>query len=1013
MLPTPSREASADNPHDAGSGQATMLPSGNAWVANAPTISPTGMVTSLDSPSPRPPVRAGDGPFQPGQQVGPRYTIIRLLGIGGMGAVYQAFDHELGVAVAIKVIRPGAQSDATVAKELEQRFKRELVLARQVTHKYVVRIHDLGEIDGIKYLTMPFVEGETLAQLLQREGTLPLARTIQIAQQVAQGLAAAHDKGVVHRDLKPENIMIEASPPLAVVQGDQAALGRGDGDALIMDFGIARSVGHGATQTAAGAIVGTLAYMAPEQAQGAQVDQRADQYAFGLIVYDMLLGRHRLAQYDNAMTELLGRLTTSPPASRTIRPEIPEPVDRIVTRCMKPSPDDRFPSTRELVDALDQLTPDGHLRTSVHEAIVHDVPTRPKWQLAAAALLIVTTGGVAGWLISDRGGTTVAVPDVQRAPLSVLVADFENKTGDAVFDGVVEQALGLGIEGASFITAYPRRDALRAVAVIAPGGSLDAKTARLVAQREGVGLILSGEIESRGSSYHITTRATQPSNDGAVLYTLEAAASGKAQILETVGSLAGQVRAALGDTEVPTGGPTASETFTAASVEAARAYSQAQELNWAGKSDEAIAKYEEVIRLDPGMGRAYSGIAAQYQNTGRRAEADKYYNEALKRIDRMTDREKFRTRGGYYLFTGKSQEAVREFTALVTAFPADTAGLSNLAFAHAQLRDFAKALELGRRASAIFPLNVLRRTNVALYGMYAGKFDDAIADADAVLKINDRYMKAYVARGLSEIALGRPADAIKTYQQLKGVSAAGASFATAGLADTALYEGRTADAIAILNEGVAADTTAKNGSGAALKRLAMADALFARDDAAGAAREAEQAFAADQSNPVALMAGLALARAGRTPAALKVAQILGEKLEAEPQAYSWLIRAETALSQRQARVALDHAQAARALVDTWLGRVIMARTYLALGEFTSATSELDAATSRSGEATAIAIDDVPTYRYFPQVIYYKGLAQAGLKSAAANDSFAAFLAIKKNGDETSGLVADARKRIAQ
>ena len=168
----------------------------------AATIGPTGVATSLDSPSPRPRARAGDGPFQAGQQVGPRYTILKLLGIGGMGAVYQAFDHELGVAVAIKVILPGAQSDETVAKELESRFKRELVLARQVTHKYVVRIHDLGEIDGIKYLTMPFVEGETLAQVLRKEKKLPLARVIKISQQIAQGLAAAHEKGVVHRDLE-------------------------------------------------------------------------------------------------------------------------------------------------------------------------------------------------------------------------------------------------------------------------------------------------------------------------------------------------------------------------------------------------------------------------------------------------------------------------------------------------------------------------------------------------------------------------------------------------------------------------------------------------------------------------------------------------------------------------------------------------------------------------------------------------------------------------------------------
>jgi serine/threonine-protein kinase len=150
---------------------------------------------------------SGDsGPLATGEAFGPRYHIIRLLGIGGMGAVYQAFDHELGVAVAIKVIRPSAPSDATAAKELETRFKRELVLARQVTHKYVVRIHDLGEIDGIKYLTMPFVEGETLAHVINRHGPLPIR--VSGSRAVVGGLIEAHKAGVVHRDLKPANIMI-------------------------------------------------------------------------------------------------------------------------------------------------------------------------------------------------------------------------------------------------------------------------------------------------------------------------------------------------------------------------------------------------------------------------------------------------------------------------------------------------------------------------------------------------------------------------------------------------------------------------------------------------------------------------------------------------------------------------------------------------------------------------------------------------------------------------------------
>lgn len=1010
VLPSGARPAATELPTIApgqggaaqpGAAEAETGLGGVPSFADAPAMSPTGMVTSLDSPSPRPPVQAGDGPFQAGQQVGPRYTIIRLLGIGGMGAVYQAFDHELGVAVAIKVIRPGAQSDATAAKELEQRFKRELVLARQVTHKYVVRIHDLGEIDGIKYLTMPFVEGETLAQLLRRTGTLPLARTIQIAQQIAQGLAAAHEKGVVHRDLKPENIMIE--------QTADSPLPGGGGDALIMDFGIARSMETGGTQTAAGSVVGTLEYMAPEQAQGVKVDQRADQYAFGLIVYDMLVGRQRLARRDNPMTELLGRLTASPPAPRTINPDIPEPVEQVVMKCLQPSPDHRYASTTELVNALDRLTPDGHLRSGVHEVVVHDTPARPKWQLAAAGLVIVILGAAGGWVLSNRGGTAVEAPAAAREPVSVLIADFDNKTGDPVFDGVVEQAISLGIEGASFITAYPRRDALRAAAAIKPGAKLDEATARLVALREGISTIVIGDIESTGSGYHIRIRGLGPGNDTTVRYTLEGEAAGKADVLATVGALAGKVRGALGDTVAPV----SNDAFTAASLEAAKSYTEAQELQYAGKPDEAIGKYQEAIQRDPDLGRAYSGLAAQYANTGRPAEAEKYYNEALTRIDRMTAREKFRTRGSYYLFARKTPEAIKELTALVAAFPADSSGLANLALAYSQQRDMKQAMELGRKAAAIFPQNVGRRNNVALYAMYAGEFDAAIAESDTARKINPAFVKAFVARALSELASGRPADAIKTYESLKAVSPAGASSAAMGLADVALYEGRTKDAIAILDAGIAADLAAKNTSAAAFKRVALADAFLAQANPTAAARQAEAAVAGNPSDAVNLTGGLLLARTGQVAAAMKIADALGAKLEADPQAYGRLIRAEAALAQQNARAALEHAREAQRLADTWPGRVIMARTYIALGAFAEATSELDAAMERTGEAVAVALDDVPTFRYFPQVQYYRGVAQAGLKSAVAKDTFTAFLAIKKNGDEASGLVADARKRLTQ
>src|SRR4051812_36816836 len=267
------------------------------------------------------------GPLKPGQTFGPRYHIIRLLGAGGMGAVYHAWDTELGVSVAIKVIRPEIMANPSAGADVERRFKRELLLARQVTHKNVVRIHDLGEIDRIKYITMSYVNGVDLASRLKDAERLSVAEVMPLARAIVSGLIAAHGAGVVHRDLKPANIMIGIT-----------------GDTLIMDFGIARSssapvevatitaslpehlqsvaaatiqatrgttritpsgtivtsagtmitpggtITSASTASSAEGIVGTVQYMAPEQASGLAVDQRADIYAFGLILYDTLAG---------------------------------------------------------------------------------------------------------------------------------------------------------------------------------------------------------------------------------------------------------------------------------------------------------------------------------------------------------------------------------------------------------------------------------------------------------------------------------------------------------------------------------------------------------------------------------------------------------------------------------------------------------------------------------------------------------------------------------------------------
>ncbi|HEY6361486.1 MAG TPA: protein kinase [Vicinamibacterales bacterium] len=333
----------------------------------------------------RPPQAAG--PLRVGQDFGTRYTVLKLLGTGGMGVVYQVLDRDLGVPVALKVLRLPS-GDPRAVSEMKRRFKTELLLARKVTHKNVIRIHDIGEIDGIRFITMPFVNGQDLATILKK-GALSVTRAVRYGRQLASGLAAAHAAGVVHRDLKPPNVMI----------GE-------DDEALLMDFGIARSSAPGGPQrTIAGAVVGTAAYMAPEQARGEPVDHRADIYAFGLILYEMLCGPRFMPK--GAVADLFARMTAAPGAARAANRQVPEALDAIVTRCVQPGVEERYQSAVELVAALAALSRRGH----------GPVPGRPpapkRWPLrAAAAAVVLALGGLAYWAIPRMDVKAMAVgPD--------------------------------------------------------------------------------------------------------------------------------------------------------------------------------------------------------------------------------------------------------------------------------------------------------------------------------------------------------------------------------------------------------------------------------------------------------------------------------------------------------------------------------------------------------------------------------------------------------------------------
>ena len=955
-------------------------------VAVSPSTSPNAetMLADPQTPSSGQRFALSIGPLNSGQAFGTRYHIIKALGAGGMGVVYQAWDAELGVAVALKVIRPEVLLDPGSAGEVERRFKRELVLARQVTHKHVVRIHDLGELNGIKYLTMPFVEGENLADVLKRDGKVPVPRAIAIAKEVASGLAAAHEVGVVHRDLKPENIMITA-----------------DGHALIMDFGISRSVGGTGTATALGAVMGTLEYMAPEQAQGQPVDHRADIYSFGLVLYDMLTGRQRIARRDNAMSEMMSRMQHAPPSVRTLDSHVPETLDHIISKCLQSDPKSRYATTAELVADLEALAPDGHRLTPSHPVTASRTTV-----LMIGALLAVVLGTAAWWIWYTSGR---AVQTVQQEPVSVLIANFENRANEPLFDGLIEQALGVGIEGTSFVTAYPRRDALRVVSQqINPSAPLDETNARLVARREGIKRIVSGSISADGSKYALSVKIVDPI-EGKPLLTWDTTASGREDVLNAVGRLAAKVRRELGDTTANADQIKDAETFTAASLEAAHDYVQAQEFQAAGKYKEALEGYNKALKLDPQLGRAYAGLGAVSSAMLNRDDSVKYYKQALGLIDRMTDREKFRTRGGYYAAIGDNDKAKEQYEALVKQFPADSNALSNLAVVVANQRDMTRALELGRKASAIYPNNVLRRNNVALFALYGGDFETAEKQAKDVLStLNKDYVKAFFVTAMAQLGTGRPAEAEATWLQLQNVSAIGRDLAAQGRADLALYEGRLTDASTILEEALA-----KSSEGPTTARLTatLAEVRELQGRDADAIKLAEAALKQSGRPSIALFAGRVLINADKPERGDALASQLDQQLDQLSQLCGKLLAGEADLKRNAARAALDNFNAAQKILDTWLGRDGLGRAYLMANGLPQAQTEFDACLTRKGEATTVLLDDIPTYRLLPTTRYYLARAQEGQGSPAASASYKAFLSIKERGDE-QGLVADARRRVA-
>jgi eukaryotic-like serine/threonine-protein kinase len=943
---------------------------------------------------------ADGGPLAVGQAFGKRYHIIRALGVGGMGAVYQAWDAELGVAVAIKVIRPEIMGDPHAAAEVERRFKRELLLARQVTHTNVVRIHDLGEIDGIKYITMSYVDGTDLATILKAEGRLPVKTVLHLARQVVSGLVAAHAAGVVHRDLKPANIMISK-----------------DGDALIMDFGIAHSAeraGEGSASVAGmagipsnllraaryqatmqGAIVGTVEYMAPEQAKGRTVDQRADVYALGLILYDVLVGGRRAERAESAIAELKARMEHAPPPVSAALPEIPPAVDALVSRCLEPDPAARFATSADLVAELDRLDENG-VPIPIKRVV------RLPLAVAIGLVLLLLSSGV-WWYFRPPP------PPVAHDPVSVVIADLQNDTGDPTFDRALEPTLKRALETASFISAYDRAGISSAVGV-RPPEKLDEVAARELAVKQGLNVVLSGSLQRQGSGYGISVKATE-SVTGKVIATARVKASNKDGVLGAAMNVVSAVREALGDDTSDSARQFATVALSTTSLEVVRHHAAAMEAQSNNKYDEALRGFEKAVELDPKFGIGYQGIASNLLNLGKRQDAEKSLNEALRHLDGMTERERYNTRGLYYLLTGDYQACVKEFGELVEKYPAAPGAHNNLAGCLANVRQLPKAVDEMRRAVAILPNRLMYRTNLAIFAIYGTDFQTAEREARS---IQEPDVVAQTALAFAQLGQGQVPQAKETYQKLvtnDALSGLSVSRGTSGLGDVALYEGRFSDAVRIFEEGANADLSSKNAERAAAKFTSLAYAQLLRGQRGPAIAAAKKALLNSQEVKIRLLAARVLVEAGEMAAARNLSVDLAKELQSEPQAYAKIVEGEFALRNRDPRQAIKLFTEANGFLDTWIGHFDLGRAYFEIGQFTQADSEFDRCITRRGEALALFLDEEPTYGYFPSVYYYRGRVREGMKTEGFRESYREYLNIRGGASSEDKLVPEIRSRV--
>jgi len=901
-------------------------------------------------------------PLARGIRIVDRFEIVAPLGAGSMGEVYQAHDLKLGREVALKLLSPALAT----SQEHLLRFEREARASSALNHPHICTVYDVGqapEADGRPYLVMELLRGQTLFEMMS-SGPMAVGTVIGLAVQIADALDAAHTAGIIHRDLKPANIFVTTR-----------------GDAKLLDFGLAAMIespdaspaDEAAPLTSLGTAVGTVLYMSPEQALGDPLDGRTDIFSFGVVLYEMLTGRRAfVGRSTTAIVDAI--LHSAPEALAPDATQIPPAMRRLLQRMMAKHREERPAGAAEVAEHL-RAVQSGSMagreyaaaapesgRTSAGLTLGADVfAGNPAYVPAAPS----ASSGVNRRFAADylQNGIAIAVilllaaialvtgyswyramppPLVSREAL--LLADFYNTTGEAVFDGALKDALEIQLRQSPYLNVVPASQVRSTLQLMerSPNEPVTSAVARDVCERLGVKAIMLGSIAPLASAYIITLDA-QACRTGDTLAREQTQAAAKTDVLASVSAASARIRERLGESiasiqrfNVP------ASNATTPSLDALKAYSMGVETRLKTGDVQAIPMFEHALELDPNFALAAGRLGAIYTNLRDLPQSQQYMKRAFARSESLSEPERLFIKSHYhYIVTGRLDDAVATYRLWIGTYPDDWVPHSNLSTTYVRLNRLEEAVDEARTAvrlapGSVFAYQQLTRTLLALGSLPEARA--VIRDARSKgLDSSVIHMLAYDLAFIDKDAGGMQehlrAAASRADSYVVLTEAARAAFATGDIetSRTLYAQAVTAARSARVND-IAASLIAEQ---------ALSDAVVG--DTARARGELQQAIGpkSGAGGDTIWTAALAASFLGLTPQAARLAQAYQDLQPPAPDIVGVqipMLRAAAALASKEPRkaiAALNSAVPYERSADPWLP-YLRGLAHLAVREYSTA-----------------------------------------------------------------------------